>query len=82
MISPSHLLGADEDLPFAWFGLEMEPNSPHIRGLVKRMEIRVQEESEPTKSLKNFPKTEAVTRMFIRCKKHHHTSDLKKLLGV
>lgn len=57
MISPSHLLGADEDLPFVWFGLKTKPDSPHTRALVKRMEIRVQQGSESTKSLQGFPET-------------------------
>lgn len=35
MIRPSHLLGANEDLLFAWFGLKMKPGSPHKRALVK-----------------------------------------------
>jgi len=84
MISPSHLLGADEDMPFAWFGLKMKPDSPHIRALVKRMEMRVQQGPEPTKSLQNFPETVAVTRMLsiCSCEKHPYTSDLQKFLGV
>lgn len=62
----------------------MKPDSPHIRALVKRMEIWVQQGSEPTKSLQNFPQTEAVTRMLFicSCEKHPYTSDLQKLFGV
>lgn len=56
----------------------MKPDSPHIRALVKRMEIRVLQGSEPTKSLQNLPETEAVTRMLFicSCEKHPYASDL------
>lgn len=48
------------------------------------MEIKVQQGSEPTKSLQNFPGTEAVTRMLFicSCEKHPYTSYLQKLLEV